>query len=93
MKLKLSFEEFSKIRDFIYEKSGMFFADVKQYLLEDRIFRRMREINIDNVENYLYYLKYDLNKNEELLKLFDEVTTNETYFYRNLPVQTKERIY
>lgn len=84
-KLTLKTEEFQKIRDFIYEKSGMFFSDAKKYLVEDRISRRMNQLKIDKFENYLYFLKYDTGRDEELKKLFDEVTTNETYFYRNLP--------
>ena len=84
-KLELSQDEFIKIRDFIYEKSGMFFADSKKYLVEDRILRRMEEIKIEKFENYYYFIKYDPGKEQELVKLFDEVTTNETYFYRNLP--------
>ncbi len=85
VKLQLSIEEFHSIRDFIYEKSGMYFSDAKKYLVEDRISRRMNQLKIDKVENYLYYLKYDIARDEEIKKLFDEVTTNETYFYRNIP--------
>jgi len=84
-KLDLSQDDFVKIRDFIYEKSGMFFADSKKYLVEDRICRRMNEMLIDKFDNYYYFIKYDPGKEQELVKLFDEVTTNETYFYRNLP--------
>lgn len=84
-KLDLSQDDFVKIRDFIYEKSGMFFADSKKYLVEDRICRRMNELLIDKFDNYYYFIKYDPGKEQELVKLFDEVTTNETYFYRNLP--------
>lgn len=84
-KLKLETEEFKNIRDFIYEKSGMYFSEAKKYLVEDRIARRMTHLNINKVENYLYFLKYDSGREEELKKLFDEVTTNETYFYRNIP--------
>ncbi len=84
-KIELTLDEFKKLRDFIYEKSGMFFADSKKYLVDDRINRRMKELNLDKVETYLHFLKYDTNKDKELTKLFDEVTTNETYFYRNIP--------
>ena len=84
-KIELSLDEFKKLRDFIYEKSGMYFSDSKKYLVDDRINRRMKELSLDKVESYLHFLKYDINKDKELTKLFDEVTTNETYFYRNIP--------
>ena len=84
-KIELSLDEFKKIRDFIYDKSGMFFVDSKKYLVDDRINKRMKEHNFDKVEAYFHYIRFDKNKEQELIKLFDEVTTNETYFFRNVP--------
>ena len=84
-KIELTIDEFKKIRDFIYEKSGLFFADSKKYLVDDRINRRMKELELDKVEAYFHFIKHDVNKDTELTKLFDEVTTNETYFFRNVP--------
>ena len=81
----LNDSQFQEIRDYIYNKSGLFFADHKKYLLENRITKRIISLNLKNYEEYMYLLKYGNNNLEELGKLFDAITTNETYFFRNEP--------
>ncbi|MBI5682314.1 MAG: protein-glutamate O-methyltransferase CheR [Deltaproteobacteria bacterium] len=81
---KISREIFVQLRDFIYEKSGMFFQENKTYLLEDRLSRRLEARNLSNYEEYLYFLRYDLKKDDELKELFNAVTTNETSFFRDI---------
>lgn len=79
-------QEFTLLRDFIYEKTGIYFAQNKVYLLESRLTSRIDELGLSSFEEYHYYLKYGGMKTEqELLALFDLVTTNETSFFRNPP--------
>lgn len=77
----VSEETFKHLRDFIYEKSGIFISDSKRYFLENRLRRWIQERNFKGYEDYLYSLKYGHDKNEQT-KLFDLVTTNETFFFR-----------
>jgi chemotaxis protein methyltransferase CheR len=72
---------FKQLRDFIYERSGIFIPDNKKYFLENRLGRRVQEKNLKGYEDYLYILKYGSDKNE-LTVLFNLVTTNETFFFR-----------
>lgn len=72
---------FKQLRDFIYEKSGIFVQDNKKYFLENRLGRRIQEKSLKGYEDYLYIIKFGSDKNE-LVKLFDLVTTNETFFFR-----------
>ncbi|MBN2654458.1 MAG: protein-glutamate O-methyltransferase CheR [Nitrospirae bacterium] len=81
----LTEEVFRQLRDFIYEKSGIFIPDNKKYFLENRLGRRVQEKNLKTYDDYLYILKYG-NDKPELTKLFDMVTTNETFFFRE-PLQ------
>ena len=82
----LTNEEFVLLKDFIYEKAGIYFADNKVYLLESRLSNRISELGLTSFEDYYYYLKYGGSKTEqELTNLFDLVTTNETSFFRNPP--------
>ncbi len=74
-------EIFKQFRDFIYEKCGIFIPDNKRYFLENRLGRRIQEKDLKGYQDYLYTLKYDSDKNE-LSKLFDLITTNETFFFR-----------
>lgn len=76
-------EEFVLLRDFIYEKSGIFYAEGKKYLLENRLKNRLNETGAGSFENYYYYIRYNDPRGRELHRLFDVVTTNETYFFRN----------
>ncbi|UCD35196.1 MAG: protein-glutamate O-methyltransferase CheR [Nitrospiraceae bacterium] len=79
--MHLSESTFREIRDYIYEKSGIFIADTKKYLIDNRLSRVLQEKNLTSFEEYLRIIKYSSN-GTELSRLFDAVTTNETYFYR-----------
>jgi len=78
-------DEFRQLRDFIYEHSGIFIADNRKYLLENRLRNRLKHLNLKSFGEYYYFLQYDSNRREEMNKLFEVVTTNETSFYRNPP--------
>ncbi len=79
-------DEFVMLRDFIYEKSGIFFPENKTYLLESRLTNRLGELGLSSFEDYYYRLKYSNDKAmNEIPNLFDVVTTNETSFFRNPP--------
>jgi len=78
---KLNDKTFRELRDFIYEKSGIYVSDTKKYLIENRLHRRLLEKKVNSYEDYLYLIKYSGNGGE-LTSLLDAVTTNETYFYR-----------
>lgn len=81
MSSMLTEETFKQMRDFIYEKSGIFVPDNKKYFLENRLGRRIQEKNLKGYEDYLYILKYGSDR-VEMVKLFDLITTNETFFFR-----------
>lgn len=81
MSLLMTDDVFKQLRDFIYERSGIFIPDNKKYFLENRLGRRVQEKNLKGYEDYLYILKYGSDKNE-LTILFNLITTNETFFFR-----------
>jgi chemotaxis protein methyltransferase CheR len=79
-------EEFAMLRDFIYEKTGIYFAENKMYLLESRLTNRLQDLGLGSYEDYYYSLKFGGEKaRNEIINLFDVVTTNETSFFRNPP--------
>lgn len=82
---KISDDEFVQLRDFIYNESGIFIAESRKYLVENRLGNRLRELNLKNFGEYYYYLRFDPNRRSEMPKLFEVITTNETSFYRNPP--------
>jgi chemotaxis protein methyltransferase CheR len=82
----LTQQEFTLLKDFIYEKTGIYFAENKVYLLESRLQNRLNELSFSSFEEYYYHLKYGGSKTEqEIIYLYDLVTTNETSFFRNPP--------
>ncbi len=83
--LVLSNNTFYNWRKFIYDNCGIYFLDNKKYLLESRLLKRMNYLNIQSFEEYLDYLKYNVNRNSERKYLYDAITINETFFFRNQP--------
>jgi chemotaxis protein methyltransferase CheR len=80
----MSLPDFLAIRDFIYGKTGIFFSESKQYFLENRLNHRLAELNVASTRAYLDLL-HGYGGREELKNLFNEITTNETSFWRNPP--------
>lgn len=80
---KLSNETFAQLRDLIYSKTGILFAVNKLYLLENRLKWRLEDCGCANYDEYLYLLKYDPRRTQEYQNLFNSVTTNETFFFRD----------
>src|SRR5690349_9127577 len=73
---------FRLMRDEIYKRTGMWFAESSKYLLQKRLSPRARELNFDSFQKYYYYLQYDARSDAEFDAIYDLVTTNETYFFR-----------
>lgn len=83
--LKISDSEFTNLRDFIYAQCGIYVADNRKYLLENRLGNRLKKLNLKNFDEYYNFLRFDGSKSKEMKKLFEVITTNETSFYRNPP--------
>ena len=71
---------FRHLRDYIYEQTGIFVPDSKKYFLENRLSHRILEKKLSGFDEYLQFLR--ASGNGELRNLYDAVTTNETYFFR-----------
>lgn len=80
----LSEAQFETLRTFIYQKTGIYFQDNKRYLLESRIGRRLSILNMPDFEAYVAHIEQSGGA-RELPNLINEITINETYFFRNPP--------
>jgi len=80
----ISDKDFELLRDFIYNLCGMYFHTTKKYFLESRLSKRMEATGLKTAMDYYGLLKSPRG-GEELRFLLDEVTTNETYFFRCVP--------
>jgi len=74
-----------RIRDLVYHTAGIFQPDNKLRLLEDRCGRRMQELKVKTLREYMEHLTHPTRARKEMNKLLNEVTIGETYFFRNQP--------
>jgi len=83
MKNLLSEENFAKIGEFIYRKSGIYLEKDKHFdKLSKYIDKRALELDIDNFRKYFFKLRFDDKDGEEFQELMNAITVNETYFFR-----------
>ena len=72
---------YARLRDIITQHSGIHLGENKRALLEARVKRRMRALQLDNLATYLQ--RIDANRDEEeLSSLLDVVSNKVTYFFR-----------
>lgn len=80
--LELSDQTFRQLTGLIYSNSGLRFEDSAKYMIRRRLSPRVRELKLESFERYYYYLLYHANRESELELIFDLLTVNETYFFR-----------
>jgi chemotaxis protein methyltransferase CheR len=73
---------FRLLRDFVHGYCGIYFDDGSKFLLERRLSRRLEQRRLKSFAEYYHFLRYDRKREEELAILIDNLTTNETYFFR-----------
>jgi chemotaxis protein methyltransferase CheR len=78
----ISNTDFGRLRRLIYEQSGINLSSDKKTMLELRIKRRLRSLNLDSYAQYCEYLFARHGQKEEIVHLIDVVTTNKTDFFR-----------
>lgn len=73
---------FRLLRDLVHDYCGIYFDDGSKFLLQRRLSRRLEQRQLKNFEEYYHFLRYDRKRDDELTILIDNLTTNETYFFR-----------
>ncbi len=76
---------FRLLRDLVHSYCGIYFDAGSKFLLERRLSRRLEQHRLKSFEEYYHFLRYDRKREEELTILVDNLTTNETYFFRESP--------
>ncbi len=93
--------EFQKFKEFFYRKTGISFDDSKRYFVDRRLADRIQATNSEDFRSYFMLLRFQAS-GEECQLLTNEMTVNETYFFREdhhfdclihsiLPVITKRK--
>jgi chemotaxis protein methyltransferase CheR len=81
-KAKLTDEEFRKLSEFIFKEYGIKMPPVKKIMLQSRLQKRLRELNIDNFKDYVDYVFSKDGQDNEVIHMIDVVSTNKTDFFR-----------
>jgi chemotaxis protein methyltransferase CheR len=82
MQLQLSEPELKLLQALVYQECGMHFDARRAHFLQDRVQRRLRECHLDSFYSY-YRLLISTEGQGELAKLLENLTVNETSFFRN----------
>lgn len=81
----LSNSAFENFRKYIYDSCGICFQDNKKYLLESRLMKRINYLGMNSYEEYFDFLRFNSGNKEEIKYLYEAITINETFFFRNQP--------
>jgi len=80
--VNLSDAEMRLLQTLVYQECGMYFDARRSHFLRDRVQRRLRECRIETFYNY-YQLLLSTEGKQELHNLLENLTVNETSFFRN----------
>ncbi len=73
--------EFKEFQRMIFDLSGISLADTKQVMVQGRLAKRLRLLNLNSYADYLAYLTSGSNR-EETVNFINALTTNKTEFFR-----------
>jgi chemotaxis protein methyltransferase CheR len=78
----ISTRDYTRLCNLIYDKAGIRLGTEKKTMLEVRIKRRLKALELSSYGQYCDYLFGHQGLKEELVSLIDVVTTNKTDFFR-----------
>lgn len=75
---------YKKFKDFIEPNIGIKIPKTKKVLLETRVLKRMKALNLQTFKEYETYFFNKKNHDNELPLFIDAITTNKTDFFREI---------
>jgi len=81
-KAELSEKDFKAFSSFIYTEFGIKMPAVKRIMLQGRLLKRIRSLNMNSYTEYKDYLFSAEGHKEEIFNFLNVVTTNKTDFFR-----------
>ncbi len=78
----LLINDFEKLSRFIYNQSGIKMPPSKKIMMEARLRKRLRDLNINSYTEYCDFLFSKEGAKNEITHLIDVITTNKTDFFR-----------
>lgn len=81
-KATLSNEDFKRLSTFIFKEYGIKMPEVKKTMLQSRLHKRLRELNMTNYKEYVDFVFSKEGQGNEVIHMIDVVSTNKTDFFR-----------
>lgn len=78
----LSHRDFKRVCELVYSEAGIRLGPEKKIMIEGRLRKRLRALDMDSYDTYCDYLFGKKGMKMELISLIDVVTTNKTDFFR-----------
>jgi len=78
----LSTRDFARLSELIYERVGISLGPEKKTMVEVRLKRRLRTLNMSSYREYCNFIFSRTGIKDELVYLIDVITTNKTDFFR-----------
>jgi len=82
--MNLSDELYSKFTRLIYQKTGLHYEPGKKYYVQKRLEKQVERLRLDSFNAYYMLLKFS-DSAAEFERLINDLTVNETYFFRDFP--------
>ncbi len=79
--VELSIEELRKLAHFVHKETGVFLDDEKLKRFKKKIQNLLEQHNFNNFSNFYHQIRFARNP-ELIQELFNTITVNETYFWR-----------
>ncbi len=76
----ITHEEFRRLCDFLYRRTGMIFTEARRYFVDRRVADRMAATGTSSFASYFARMRSDVD--HEIEQFINAFTVNETYFYR-----------
>jgi len=75
---------FALLRDLVHERTGLYFEDAKSDMFLGKLSPLVVERGFDSLLDYYYFLKYDPGSADGWRKLFEALTVQESFFWREM---------
>jgi len=79
---ELGNKEFDRLSKFIMSEYGIKMPPEKKIMLQGRLQRRLKALNMNNFKDYVEYVFSATGQSEEVIHMMDVVSTNKTDFFR-----------
>jgi chemotaxis protein methyltransferase CheR len=79
---KMADQDFQRLSRFITEHAGIKLPEVKKVMLQSRLQKRLRYLNLTSFKEYVDFVFSEEGLKNELIHMLDVVSTNKTDFFR-----------